>query len=181
MRRFLWAGVHKDVKRVADAWLGVPGIRFLDPGCVNGQLRYLTDSGSEFWETMRRRRLVLVAGEFTVEVRVSQARLFVIENSGPLLYFAQPTTFLGEFVYDPAKPPKQPVELREGYLGIHGQYSYLVPPELKPRNPTKEAEAAYKQLIKVAKTVLVRRQGRWVGPQAAEWLDGGRAAYRSVS
>ena len=83
MKTFPWLGMPSDIQVVLESLLSVPGIRFVSSDAMDGFPVFFTAAGPDLWRDIERHDHLLVAGPFTVDLRLSPAKVFVLERSVP--------------------------------------------------------------------------------------------------
>lgn len=165
-----------DIQEVLESWLSVPGVSFVSSDAKDGRPVFFKKAGPELWSDLERHDHLHVAGPFTVDLQLSPSKVFVLEQSGPLLYLRVPGVFVNGLLWRSPRDPETPVELKEGYLGLHSAYFYSRP--AGRLNPMVEVNSAFRKLAALGKSKLVRHEGRWIGKAAKRWLVANEARLR---
>lgn len=122
-----------------------------------------------------------LAGDFTVDLRVI-GKSFVSDNSGPVLGLRRPSMrankrIVLKFVRPGTKRPEGELKFYSGLVRVKSRYLDFSQPRGSKRDYEAEARVAHKQIVKALKRVLVKHDGRWVGPTARQWALTGPATF----
>lgn len=171
MKRFVWYGTSVDVVSAVEIVRAHDGMRFLMPDALDGQPVFLDGKSSDIAHGLFRNLYGLIAGPFSVDIEV---RSFVLERSGPLLYFSLPLLKRDGLICKASVSGAGSGELHAGYLGVQSSYS-VTSNEAHP-NPWREVREAWAALVLAMKKRLLLRRGRaWLGPDASRLVDAGLA------
>jgi hypothetical protein len=175
MKTFKWFGMQADIERVLGGWLEIPGIRLVAPDARDGMPVFFDSLCAELWGVLQRTSHLHIAGPFTVDIQLSPQRVFVVEYSGPLLYFRLPTVSFGDKLWmlpDLPANPRRPAQLNAGFLGLHSTYYFSQPVDHSTYLAVGEY---YVRLVQSAKDSLTRSNKRWVGAGALRAVAAGIA------